>query len=48
MTNMSRMFEGATSFNGDVSRWRIPKATDMSYMFDSAYAFTGDVSGWTK
>jgi len=46
VTNMSRMFEGANSFNGDIGSWNVSNVTDMSSMFDSNFAFTGDISNW--
>ena len=36
---------GWTSFNGDLSAWRLDSLEDCSYMF--AYSlFNGDLSGW--
>jgi surface protein len=46
VTDMSYMFSGASSFNGDVSGWDTGLVTDMSYMFNGASSFNGDVSGW--
>ena len=43
---MSRMFNGATSFNGDISAWNIQAVTDMSNMFNNARAFARDITGW--
>ena len=45
--DMSYMFNGATSFNGDVSKWKFPKVENMSHMFYGAASFNGDVSRWT-
>ena len=33
------MFEGASSFNGDISKWRVVRVTDMSSMFEGASSF---------
>ena len=33
VTNMSNMFEGASSFNQPISKWNTSKVTDMSHMF---------------
>ena len=40
------MFKGASSFNGDVSKWDMSWVTDMSGMFDGASSFDGDLSNW--
>ena len=47
VTNMTRMFSGAESFNGDLSNWNVSQVTDMSSMFASADAFDGDISSWS-
>jgi len=39
-------FDGATSFNGDLSLWRVGQVTDMSFMFSGATSFNGDLSRW--
>ncbi len=44
--DMRNMFDGATSFNGDLSGWNTAKVTNMYAMFQNATAFNGDVSGW--
>ena len=46
VTNMAYMFFGATSFNGDISRWNTAQVTSMSYMFWGATAFNQDIGGW--
>ena len=46
VTDMSSMFEGATSANPDVSNWDVSKVTDMTNMFNGATAADPDVSGW--
>uniref|UniRef100_UPI00131F0956 BspA family leucine-rich repeat surface protein n=1 Tax=Flagellimonas amoyensis TaxID=2169401 RepID=UPI00131F0956 len=46
VTNMQGMFEGATSFNGDISGWDTSNVTDMSILFAGATAFNGDIGGW--
>ncbi|PPE05677.1 BspA family leucine-rich repeat surface protein [Mesoplasma corruscae] len=46
VTNMSRMFENASNFNGDISNWDTSKVTDMSYMFNNASSFNYDISNW--
>ncbi|MER3373231.1 MAG: BspA family leucine-rich repeat surface protein [Allomuricauda sp.] len=46
VTNMSGLFIGVSTFNGDISGWDVSKVTDMSFMFDDASAFNGDLSDW--
>ncbi len=46
VTDMVYMFNGATSFNGDISRWNTAQVTNMSFMFYEASSFNGDISGW--
>ena len=47
VTDMSGMFRGADSFNGDLSNWNVSKVTDMNRMFSGADAFDGDISSWS-
>lgn len=44
--SMAYMFDGATSFNSDISGWNTTAVTDMTGMFMHAEAFTGDISTW--
>ncbi len=46
VTDMSNMFFGAASFNGDLSNWDVSSVTDMSAMFFQARSFNGDLSNW--
>jgi len=46
ITNMSSMFEGAYSFNGNISGWNTVACTNMRSMFSGASSFNGDLSGW--
>ena len=46
VTDMSFMFAGASSFNGNISGWDVLGVTDMSDMFTSASSFNGNISGW--
>ena len=44
--DMTGMFQGATSFNGDLSGWDVSNVTDMTSLFQGASSFNGDVSTW--
>ena len=46
VTDMSDMFFGASSFDGDISGWDTSGVTDMAGMFLHASSFDGDISGW--
>ncbi len=46
VTDMSSMFSGATSFNGDIGGWNTASVGDMDYMFFGATAFNGEISRW--
>ena len=40
------MFQGATSFNQDLSGWDVSSITDTSSMFQGATSFNQNLSGW--
>ena len=44
--DMSGMFNGKYTFNGDVSRWDVSSVTNMNNMFITVSAFNGDISKW--
>ena len=46
VTDMSRMFLGATNFNSPIGDWDVSTVTNMAQMFQNADAFNQDVSGW--
>ncbi|GAB5407647.1 MAG: hypothetical protein BalsKO_00120 [Balneolaceae bacterium] len=46
ITDMSFMFNGASSFNEDVSSWDVSNVTTMFLLFTGASSFNGDVSKW--
>ena len=46
VTTMAFMFDGAATFNGDISGWNTASVTNMSGMFDGAATFDGDISRW--
>ena len=39
-------FEGAKSFNQDLSNFDTSKVTGMGKMFERAHAFNKDINGW--
>ena len=45
--DMSFMFQGAFSFNGDVSSWQPSNATNFRLAFNNANSFNKDVSTWS-
>ena len=46
VTDMSSMFHGASSFNGDISSWDVSSVTDMSSMFKDASSFNQPLHSW--
>ena len=46
VTDMWGMFEGASSFNGDLSNWDVSHVTNMASLFYDASSFNGDISNW--
>jgi len=46
VTDMSAMFRGAESFNGDIGAWDVSNITNTSYMFADARSFDQDIGGW--
>ena len=46
VTDTSHMFDGATSFNSDLSSWDVSGVTDTTGMFSGATSFNSDLSGW--
>ncbi|MBG7611645.1 BspA family leucine-rich repeat surface protein [Polaribacter sp. BAL334] len=44
ITNMSRMFTDAHSFNGNISNWDTSNVTNMSSMFTNAFAFNQNLN----
>ena len=45
VTDMSWIFWGAESFDGDISKWDVSRVIDMRYMF-TITKFNGDISKW--
>ncbi len=46
VTDMGRMFYGASSFNGNIGGWDTSSVTDMTEMFYGASSFNGNIGGW--
>ena len=46
VNDMSLMFSGAISFDGDLSGWDTGHVTNMYSMFSGASSFNGDIGGW--
>jgi surface protein len=44
--SMSRMFAGASFFNGNISSWSTVRVESMEAMFQNAYMFNGDITSW--
>ena len=46
VTDMSRVFYNAKSFNEDISKWNVLNVRGMSAMFQGATSFNRDISKW--
>jgi trimeric autotransporter adhesin len=46
VTDMFRMFSGATSFNKNISNWNVSNVTNMSFMFYGNTYFNSDIENW--
>ena len=46
VTNMSRMFRNATSFNQPLNNWDVSNVTSMNYMFRGATSFNQPLNNW--
>ena len=43
---MNYMFQFASKFNGDLSKWDVSRVTNMLGMFAYASKFNGDIANW--
>ena len=46
ITNMDKLFYGASSFNSNILEWDVSNVISMSNMFESASIFNRDISSW--
>jgi len=46
VTNMNRMFNGATSFNQSLNNWDVSSVTNMDRMFYDATSFNQQLNDW--
>ena len=46
VTDMSKLFFSAISFNDDISKWDVSRVTNMNRMFMGAKSFDCDLSNW--
>ena len=46
VVDMSGLFNGQSTFDGDITRWDVSSVTDMSAMFQGATAFNQNISSW--
>ncbi len=46
VTNMTRMFHKASSFNSHIGHWNTSNIESMTYLFEKASSFNGDIGNW--
>jgi len=46
VTDLSNMFKGATSFNGNIGNWNVSNVSNMEAMFDGATSFNQNLNNW--
>lgn len=48
ITDMGDMFNGATAFNSNISKWDVSKVVSMIAMFQGAASFTHNLEQWNE
>ncbi|CAB9515558.1 (Lipo)protein [Seminavis robusta] len=46
VTDMAHLFQGAASFDDDISQWDVSSVTDMNHIFAGCQQFNGNLSQW--
>jgi surface protein len=47
VSSVSRMFQGCTSFNKDISNWDVSNVQNFSYLFSGAISYNQPINSWS-